>query len=128
MLERGDENVIRRVAQLPPSQLAATIITVEEKMAGRLARIRRASGAADTAIAYRNLTLTCEYLSHFSLPTYDEPAIARFETLRAAKLNVGAMDLRIAAIVLEAGATLVTRNFRDFARVPDLVFENWADA
>ena len=48
---------------------------------------------------------------------YSQVAIARFEELRGLRLNVGGMDLRIAAIVLEAGATLVTRNLRDFRRV-----------
>jgi tRNA(fMet)-specific endonuclease VapC len=41
-------------------------------------------------------------------------------------LNVRKMDLRIAAIVLEAGGTLVSRNLRDFRRVPNLVVEDWA--
>jgi predicted nucleic acid-binding protein len=35
-------------------------------------------------------------------------------------LNIGKMQLRITVIVMEAGATLVTRNVRDFQRVPGL--------
>jgi tRNA(fMet)-specific endonuclease VapC len=53
-------------------------------------------------------------------------AIARFETLLGLKLNVGKKDLRIAAIALEAGCAVVTRNERDFRRVPGLAVENWA--
>ncbi len=37
------------------------------------------------------------------------------------------MDLKIACIVLEYDATLLTRNTVDFAKVPGLRFENWLD-
>ena len=59
--------------------------------------------------------------------TFSEPAIIRYNALLALKLNVGKMDLRIAAIALEANATVITRNLRDFERVPGLACENWAD-
>ncbi len=32
---------------------------------------------------------------------------------------------RIAAVVLEDGGTLVTRNLRDFRRIPNLAIEDW---
>jgi tRNA(fMet)-specific endonuclease VapC len=57
---------------------------------------------------------------------FPPPAIARFQRLAAMRLNVGRMDLRIAATDLEVGATLVTRNRRDFGRIPGLQIEDWS--
>jgi len=38
---------------------------------------------------------------------------------------IGNNDLFIAAHALSLGATVVTNNEREFARVPGLVVENW---
>jgi tRNA(fMet)-specific endonuclease VapC len=35
------------------------------------------------------------------------------------------MDLKIAAIALAHNATVLTRNLKDFSRVPDLRGEGW---
>lgn len=55
---------------------------------------------------------------------FDERAAAIFTSLRQQKLHIGTLDLRIAAVALAAGATLVTRNRRDFDRAPGLVIED----
>jgi hypothetical protein len=45
--------------------------------------------------------------------------------LRKQKIRIGTQDLRIASIVLAVNGTLVTRNQRDFAQVPELTLEDW---
>jgi tRNA(fMet)-specific endonuclease VapC len=62
----------------------------------------------------------------FRILSFIKPAILQFEQLRAAKLGVSKMDLRVAAVTLEAGGTVVTRNKRDFQRVPGLAIEDWS--
>ena len=112
---------------MPTSQIAVAVVTAEEQVTGRLAFLRRAKSDAELAYAYQGLTNSLRLLSGFHIVTFSEAAIARYNTLLAMKLNVGKMDLRIAAIALEAGAAVITRNLRDFQRVPGLTCENWAD-
>ena len=59
----------------------------------------------------------------------DAAAAAEFDRLLATKglRRIGRADLLIASIALANKATLVTRNRRDFQKVPGLQIENWAD-
>ncbi|MEK7992614.1 MAG: PIN domain-containing protein, partial [Planctomycetota bacterium] len=54
-------------------------------------------------------------------------AAERMADLRRGRGNRGRADLRIAATALTAGATLVTRNERDFSDLPGLKVANWID-
>jgi len=47
--------------------------------------------------------------------------------LEARGAGIGPMDTLIAAQALRLGATIVTRNVREFGRVPGLKIENWQD-
>jgi tRNA(fMet)-specific endonuclease VapC len=78
------------------------------------------------AKGYKELADSIGFLALWKILVYSEQAIARCQQLMGLKLNVRKSDLRIAAIVLENNGILVTRNVRDFSRVPNLVIENWA--
>jgi len=55
-------------------------------------------------------------------------AAARLRTaLEARGTPIGPLDTLIAGTALANGATLVTRNVREFERVEGLVLENWYD-
>jgi tRNA(fMet)-specific endonuclease VapC len=47
--------------------------------------------------------------------------------LEARGVGIGPMDTLIAAQALRLGATIVTRNVREFSRVAGLKVENWQD-
>ena len=126
LYQRGDPVVVNRVRALPLSELAVPIISVEEELTGWYTRLRRARKREDLAAVYQRLTSAVRFLAHFQILTFSEPAIVRFEQLRAAHRRVGKNDLRIAAIVLEAGAVLATRNMRDFKQVKGLLIEDWS--
>lgn len=115
-----------RVRACPPSELFISVITVEEQLSGWYALLRRARQPHDIAAAYDRLAASVALLAELPILRFPEPAVHRFKQLEAMKLNVTGNDLRIAAIALEHGAAVVTRNVRDFRRVPGLVVEDWA--
>jgi tRNA(fMet)-specific endonuclease VapC len=56
---------------------------------------------------------------------FDAASSSRFEGLRQQRIRVATMDLRIAAIALVSGMTVLTCNTADFQRVPGLLVEDW---
>jgi tRNA(fMet)-specific endonuclease VapC len=56
---------------------------------------------------------------------YDQREAVEFERLRQARIHIGTMDLKIAAIALANNATLLSRNLADFGKVPGLRVEDW---
>lgn len=126
LLEDGHPTVGQRFLQQPPEEVAVTVLSVEEQLSGWYTQVRKAKRAEKLEWAYRRLTDTVSFLAHMQIVTYDQVAMQRYEQLRKAKIKIGRMDLRIAATVLERGAILVTRNLRDFQKVPDLRIEDWS--
>jgi tRNA(fMet)-specific endonuclease VapC len=90
---------------------------------------RRAAGwltrLAQEIEAYRKLERHMGIYRLTQVLGFDERAGAEFKRLRAARLRIGAMDLKIAAIALTHDAMVLTRNLKDFSRVPGLYVEDW---
>ncbi len=106
--------------------VAITAVNVEEVVGGWLAALRRAKKNAEEARASQSLADAAGFLARFAVFPLTEAALDRFDSLVKLKLNVGKMDLKIAAVALELGATVVTNNARDFGRVPGLLWEDWS--
>jgi tRNA(fMet)-specific endonuclease VapC len=126
LLQEGHAAVRERVAACAAEDLAVTVITVEEQISGWYRRLRRAKTPEELAKVYDHLTATVRSLARLPILSFSEAAIHRSKELHASKLNVGKMDLCIAAIALEHQAVIVTRNVRDFERIPNLVVEDWS--
>jgi tRNA(fMet)-specific endonuclease VapC len=126
LMRAGNTEVLIQVAKHGPMTLAASVITVEEQLRGWYTLIRRASNDSQLVAAYERLTNTMGFYSGVQILSYTTGAAAHFAALKASKLRIGKMDLRIACIALDLGAILVTRNISDFKQVPGLRIENWA--
>ena len=123
--QRGHPRVRARVQAAGPEQVAISVITVEEQMRGWLAAIRAAATSDARATAYQRLRMALEYFASFTIIDYTVHMDALVSDLRKQGLRIGTQDLRIAALALVQGATIVTRNTRDFAQVPGLMIEDW---
>ena len=118
--------VTARVEAVAPDDLAVSVVSVEEQLSGWYAQLRQAKQPERLAWAYRRLAATVRFLSRIQIVDFDEAAIQRYGQLKKRKIKVGTNDLRIAATVLERDAILVTRNVRDFGKIPDLRTEDWS--
>ena len=70
-------------------------------------------------------------LPNLSVLPFDVAAAHRYGEVRAELerrgMSLGEADLRIGAIALSRGLTVVTGNVRHFERIPDLLVENWLE-
>ncbi len=126
LAQRKHPFVMRRLAARHVREIAVAVVTAEEQLRGWLGAIRRASADRQRLVwAYAGLRGALDYLRSAQLLDFDQAAFIRYEELRQQKIRIGTQDLRIAAITLATGGTLVTRNARDFSRVPGLIVEDW---
>jgi len=95
-------------------------------MYGRLNEIKRASPSNSLVSAYSRLEVTVDYYKSIQILSFDQNAQVCFEELMRQKILDGIQDLRIAAIALSVNGIVVTRNHKDFGKVPNLQLENWA--
>ncbi|MEG5043145.1 type II toxin-antitoxin system VapC family toxin [Microcoleus sp. B4-C1] len=123
---QGNPQIVQRVRAVNPKDIAITIVTFEEQMYGRLNRIRRATSGEEIISAYASLRKTINYLTEFELLDFDRDAENYYREFLRQNIRVGTQDLRIAAIALAKSGILLTRNRRDFERIPGLRFEDWS--
>jgi tRNA(fMet)-specific endonuclease VapC len=109
----------------PRSEFGVSIVTFEEQATGCHALIKRARSRQELLRGYEILMdVLADFRSSPVLP-FAAAEAATFDQIRRGGVRIGTMDLRIAATALANGLTLLTRNAKDFARVPGLAFEDW---
>lgn len=114
-----------RINKLKGPERITTIITFEEQVRGWMSFLAQARSLAQQVAAYGRLKGVLDRYLKITVLEFDVGAAAEFERLQRLRLRIGTMDLKIAAIALAHNATVLTRNLKDFSRVPDLRVEDW---
>jgi len=128
-LHLGNPKIVNTLKQLNDPQVAITIITKVELLRGRIEFLLKADGGEAVLRAQALLLETEQRLDEIEIIPFNVAAIAQFELLitNPALRKSGRADLLIASIALANRATLVTRNLKDFQRIPNLQVTNWLD-
>jgi tRNA(fMet)-specific endonuclease VapC len=114
-----------RLADLDERDVATTIVNYEEQVRGWMAYIAGARTVDAQIEAYRRLRTHLDNYRQIPVLDFDGAAAAVYQRLRRARVRVGTMDLKIAAIVMSLDGTLLTRNRRDFEKIPGLKSADW---
>ena len=108
--------------------VAVTIVRVQELFNGWVGKINDPSLVHNLPGLYSKLWTTVKYLQTIEVLDFTPEAdtclkklLKDHPPLRKNRLQ---KDMRIAAIALSVGATVITRNQRDFCQVPRLLIED----
>lgn len=128
-LHSGHLEVVKRLQQLPDSDVCTTVVTKIEIRQGRYDFLLKAADATQIVKAQRWLDRSAELLLQIRVIGFEELAARQFEQITRIPglCKIGRPDLLIASIALAHGATLVTRNLRHFRQIPGLQLDNWVD-
>ena len=118
---RGDPQVVPRLQALPPSEVGVSAIVVYEL---RFGLSRLPVEAAEPRLRALETLLRSLQILDFDAACAAQAASVRWTLERQGK-PIGPYDVLIAATALRHQARLVTRNEREFTRVPGLQVVNW---
>jgi tRNA(fMet)-specific endonuclease VapC len=118
---RGDPRVVPRLQAIPPAEVGVPAVVIYELLYG----LQRLAGEAaqPRRDALKKLVQPMQSLAFDAACAEQAAGIRR--TLEQQGITIGAHDVLIAATALHHRAPLVTRNVREFSRVPGLQVINW---
>ena len=119
VMKRSHPAILARLQQVRVTDVCMSVITKAELLFGVEVSPRRQQD---------EIALNA-FLAHVEVLDFPDEAAQHYASIRAHLKTrgtmIGANDLFIAAHARHLGLTLVTNNISEFARVPDLVLENW---
>lgn len=119
------ENLVRRLDGAH-DDVMVTIISFEEQMRGWLAFIAKGRSSHHQVHGYAYLHALLDDFTTRPVLDFDQGCSNEFEKLVRSQVRIGTMDLKIAAITLVNNALLLSKNLRDFRKVPELLVADWS--
>ena len=121
---------LRAHAAQPPrdDEVVTTVITYEEQTRGWLGYAAKSRSLDHQIKAYGRLKRHLLAYLKIEVLDFDVAVAGEYQRLLDLRLRIGSSDLKIAATALVHHATLLSRNLRDFDRVPGLTVEDWTKA
>jgi tRNA(fMet)-specific endonuclease VapC len=118
-------NLSTRMTRYPLSDFAVSTVTFHEQMLGCHAYINCARNINNVVKGYDMMARLVKNFKVLPLISFDENAAIKFNQLQVQRIQLAKMDARIASIALSRDLILLTRNTKDFSKIPSLVTEDW---
>jgi tRNA(fMet)-specific endonuclease VapC len=126
----GNYSPVRDRVLQTKADCSITIISVQEIFNGWVGQLNRVENEAYKIEIYQRLHLTTQFIQQMPVLNYGQAASVQYQQIIKVNPILAKRrlekDMRIAAIALAYGATIVTRNKRDFEQVPKLTIEDWS--
>lgn len=119
-------SILSNMGKHSQDEILTNIVSFHEQVLGCNTYISQAKSMPVLTHGYKLLAEVIDSFTSYPVLPLDLAAAGVLSQLVASRVRLKAMDLRIAAIALSVGGVLVTRNVRDFSRVPGLQFEDWS--
>ena len=120
-IKHKPEQVFRRLKEHDPSEICISSVTYAELVHG----VEKSQAIEKNRLALALLLANIEILD------FDARAAEAYGKIRACLEKcgtpIGPLDLMIAGHAKSLGYTVVTNNTKEFDRIKDLKFENWAE-
>ncbi len=125
----GNAAFVQRASAIPIGEQSLPVIVIEEIMRGRLNIIRQAEagrGSIGISNAYELFEETFRDFRRVHVLSFTSQAEALYQEWRGQGIRTATHDLRIAALCVAHSAKLISRNRRDFEKIPGLSVEFWS--
>jgi tRNA(fMet)-specific endonuclease VapC len=116
--------LVAKINLHPAGDVVVSVISFHEQALGMHSLVSQARNKGDLVKSYAMLQQLLIDYTKFTVLSFDMAAATVLDSLKAQKVRIGTMDLRIASIAQARNLTLVTRNSRDFGQVPGLRLED----